>query len=133
MRTCFHQQPKGGQHRRCLPIPTLIIAQFERSKNRKHKRLCMQHRCDFAPFIASCAGNLGPHAKKVLQRLSQCLAENWSQPYSSVAHFVNSRISISLVRSTSHCLPGCRILASLISSARYTYDQTEGIYTLLQH
>ena len=40
---------------------------------------------------------------------------------------------ISLVRSTSHCLRGSRIPASLISSARYTYDQTEGIYTLLQH
>ena len=65
-----------------------------------HKRLCMQHRRDFVPFIASCAGNLGPHAKKVLQRLSQSLATKWSQPYSSVAHYVNSRISISLVRST---------------------------------
>ena len=93
----------------------------------------MQHRRDFAPFIASCAGNLGPHAKKVLQRIAHCLAEKWSQPYRSVAHYVNSRISISLVRSTSHCLRGSRIPAGLISLARYTYDQTEGIYTLLQH
>ena len=89
------------------PSLASAFAQFERSKNRKHKCLiCMQHRRDFAPFIASCTGNLGPHAKKVLQRLSQCLAEKWYQPYSSVAHYVNSRISISLVRSTSHCLRG---------------------------
>ena len=40
------------------------FAQFERSKNKKHKRLCMQHRR--APFIASCAGNLEPNANASL-------------------------------------------------------------------
>ena len=44
----------------------------------------MQHRCDFAPFIASCAGNLGPHAKKVLQHLAQSFAEKWSQHIASL-------------------------------------------------
>ena len=33
----------------------------------------------------------------------------------------------------SHYLGGSRIPATLISSARYTYYETEGIYTLLQH
>ena len=52
------------------------FANFERSKDRKHKHLCMQHRHDFAPFIASsCAGNLGPHARKVQQHLAQRLAD----------------------------------------------------------
>jgi hypothetical protein len=51
-----------------------------------------------------------------------------------VAHYVNSRKSISLVRSTSHCLRGSQNSSfPFKSSAGYTYDQTEGIYTLLQH
>ena len=35
------------------PSLASAFAQFERSKNKKHKRRCVQHRRDFAPFIAS--------------------------------------------------------------------------------
>jgi hypothetical protein len=109
------------------------FVELERAKNRKHKRACQLQRRQFAPFIASCDGNFGPHAKQLMQRLANLLAKKWNRPYSAVANYVYSRISISLLRSTSLCLRGSRFPAALISAAYFSFDEAEGIYTLHQH
>ena len=113
--------------------PLKLLQSHEHSKNRKYKQSCIAQRRDFVPFIASCDGLIGPHAKKLLQRIAQELSKKWSQPFSSVTSYVYSRISLSLVRSTYMCLRGSRIPASSMSSSAFSYDETEGIYTLRQH
>lgn len=112
---------------------TAMLRTQENSKNRKYRSKCRRQRRDFVPFVASCDGMLGPHAKCVLQRLSSKLADKWSRPYSSVSGYVFSRISLSLVRSSSLCIRGSRIPSQLMSSTRYSYDEAEGLYALFQH
>jgi hypothetical protein len=110
-----------------------LLHNYEKSKNRKYKSACMNQRRDFVPFITSCDGMIGPHAKKLLQRIAQELSKKWSQPFSSVTSYVYSRISLSLVRSTHMCLRGSRVPVSRMSSSFFSYDESEGLYHLRHH
>jgi hypothetical protein len=107
--------------------------EHERNKNRKYKRACMHFRRDFTPFIASCDGLLGPQAHQLLRRLAAKLANKWSRPYSAICGYVFSRISLALLRSTSQCLRGSRVPASLFSQQVYTFDEAEGVLHLSEH
>ena len=63
---------------------------------------------DFIPFIVSTDGCLGEAAEVFLKRLSRKLASKWSRAYSQVVGFLKSRISVAILRASSHCLRGAR-------------------------
>ena len=106
------------------------LTDLQSIKDKKHKRNCERQRRKFIPFIASCNGNLGPLAERLLKRIAAKLAHKWSQPYSYTIQFVRNRVSISLARSASHCLRGSRVPTSFFSHNRYDFDEAEGIYSL---
>ena len=43
-----------------------------------------------------------------MRRLARLLAEKWQRAYSQVMGFVNARMSIAILRASSHCLRGPR-------------------------
>ena len=108
------------------------FAHFERSKNRKHKRLYSYatptRLCPLHCFLFRQPQPPCQTSSPTWSRPTPCI--KWSQPYSSVSHYVKSRNNLFLVRSTSHCLHGSCIPATLISAACYTDDHTEGLYPL---
>ena len=124
-----HLDAPSYQHR----DPLTVLQDHEKAKSHKYERSCAFQRRKFLPFIASTDGMLSPQAKQLLQQLSHVLSKKWSMPYSTVCHYVNSRVSLALVRSTFLCLRGSRIPLNAMSAPRYQYDEAEGIYRLLQH
>ena len=50
----------------------------------------------------------GKEAQAARKRLASRLSEKWERNYSSVCHFIRSRLAIALARSTSRCLRGTR-------------------------
>ena len=88
--------------------PKKILAEHEKRKKDKHLDACLQRRRQFTPLVFSVDGLLGPEAQAASQRLASRLAAKWVRPYSHICGYVRSRLSISLVRSTSLCLRGAR-------------------------
>ena len=104
------------------------LLQRENDKKRKYLEPCKSHRRTFIPFAASCDGVLASEAKSVMQHLAGKLATKWSRPYSVVKSYVNTRISISLVRSMHRCLRGTRIPAPQISNPCFYWHESEATY-----
>ena len=109
---------------------TDTLAQAQRDKNGKHRANCKRVRREFIPFIASCNGNVGPLAERLLQRIAAKLSEKWEQPYSVTIQFVRNRVSLSLARSMSHCVRGSRIPASCFSYDHFAHDEAAGIFSM---
>ena len=84
------------------------IRTYEKAKESKHKKTCETTRRDFIPFIVSIDGCLGNAAEIFLKRISRKLAEKWQRAYSQVVGFIKARISIAILRASSHCLRGPR-------------------------
>ena len=66
--------------------------------------VCFQQRRHFSPFVASVDGLLGVEAMAILKRLDNLLATKWKQPYSKTCGYVKSRVTITLVGTTHHCI-----------------------------
>ena len=62
----------------------------------------------FTPLVFSVDGLEGSEAQAARKRLASRLAAKWNRNYSQVCGFVRSRLSFTLVRSTSRCLRGTR-------------------------
>ena len=67
---------------------------------------CLQQRRQFSPFLALMDGLLGVEEMATLKRIASRLATKWRQPYSKTCGYVNSRVAITLVRTTNCCLCG---------------------------
>ena len=78
--------------------PEKCLQEAERSKKIMYLYICLQHRRHFSPFFASVDVLLGVEATATLKRISSRLATKWRQPYSQASSYVNSRISVTLVR-----------------------------------
>ena len=78
----------------------------------------LQQRRHFFLFVALVDGFLGVEATATLKSLASCLTTKWQQPYSKMCGYVKSRIVITLVRATHHCIQGSRVPAHRISVER---------------
>ena len=65
---------------------------------------CLQQHWHFSPFVASVDGLLGVEATATLKRIASRLATKWKQPYSKTCGYIKSRVAITLVRATHHCI-----------------------------
>ena len=78
--------------------------------------------------MVSADGLIGKEAKTLLKRISALLAKKWdNKPYSVVCGYVNSRMSIAIVRASHLCLRGSRVPASLISQRRPQWFDGAGL------
>ena len=66
----------------------------------------------------------------LLRQIAVLLSAKWNRPYSAIRAYVNSRISLALVRATHLCFRGSRTPAHTMSHQRYLYDDAEGLYCL---
>ena len=80
----------------------------EKWKESKHKKACEATRRDFIPFNVSTDGCMGDAAQVFIKRISRKLSEKWQRAYSQVVGFLKARISIAILRASSHCLRGPR-------------------------
>jgi hypothetical protein len=86
--------------------PAKVLESQEKEKKQKYLEACLERRRHFTPFVCSVDGMLGREAKTFAQRLAAMLANRWEKSYSQVCGYVNSRLSISIVRATHLCMRG---------------------------
>ena len=105
----------GLRHRqhRCAVVRTSTFYEGPRlekaAKRKKDKYLeaCRERRRDFIPMAYSVDGLAGKEVRAAEKRLASLLASKWDSPYSEMACFVKTRMSLSIVRSISMLLRGC--------------------------
>ena len=88
--------------------PMTVLARGEKQKKDKYLQACLDRRRSFTPLVFSVDGLRGKESKAASKRLASLLSAKWSKTYSAVAGYVNSRLSVALVRATSLCLRGAR-------------------------
>ena len=98
--------------------PAKCLHEAERKKKRMYLEACLQQRRHPPPFFASVDGLLGVKATETLKRLVIRLATKWEKPYSKTCGYVKSRIAITLVHATHHCIRGSRVPTRRISFQR---------------
>ena len=81
----------------------------------------------FFPLSASVDGFLGVEATETLKRLGSRLATKWRKPYSKMCGYVKSRIAITFVRATHHCIQGSRMTVHQISVQRPQWEDGAGM------
>ena len=85
-----------------------VLRAAELEKRRKYAEECREEGMDFAPFVVSRDGVLGREAKNILARLAKTLHHKWNIPFCRTSFFVKSRMSLAILRSTTHVLYGER-------------------------
>ena len=98
-----------------VKTPEKCLQEADRAKKKMYLEACLQQRQHFSTFVASVDGLLGVEATATLKRISNRLATKWRQPYSRTCGYVNSRVAITLVRSTHRCIRVSRLPAHNIS------------------
>ena len=84
----------------------LVLAGQEKDKKRKYLDACLEQCRHFSPFVVSVDGMLAHEASMVLKQISGHLAKHWNCSKSMAANYVNTTMSVSLVRATHRCLRG---------------------------
>ena len=84
---------------------------IEKDKKRKYLDYCLQQRLQFSQSVVSVNIMVGTEVKLTLKRLDSRLATKWQQPYSWTLYYIWSRVAITMVRATHHCIRGSRVLA----------------------
>ena len=88
--------------------PQKVLKNHEQRKHDKYLAACLEQHRTFVPFVVSTDGLLGFEAKCLVKQIAKRLEKKWSQPYSVVRGFLNSRISLAIVRASHQCLRGPR-------------------------
>ena len=88
--------------------PAKVLRRQEKAKKDKYGDACKEAHMHFTPLVFSVDGLEGGEAKAARKRLASRLASKWNRNYAQVCGFVRSRLSFTLVRSTSRCLRGTR-------------------------
>jgi hypothetical protein len=86
--------------------PHKILAKHEKEKKDKYVDACLARRRTFTPLVFLVDGLRGTEASAATKKLPSRLSEKWKWAYSKVYGFVRSRLSITLVETTSMCLRG---------------------------
>ncbi|EJK63679.1 hypothetical protein THAOC_15652 [Thalassiosira oceanica] len=85
-----------------------VLEKAAKRKKDKYLEACRERRRDFIPMAYSVDGLAGKEARAAEKRLASLLASKWDRPYSEMACFVKTRMSLSIVRSISMLLRGSR-------------------------
>jgi len=85
-----------------------VLERAEKRKKDKYLEACRERRRHFTPMAYSVDGMAGKEARAAEKRLASILASKWDRPYSEMACFVKTRMSLSIVRSISMLMRGCR-------------------------
>ena len=88
--------------------PEKVLRAAELAKRRKDAEECGEECKDFAPFVVSRDGMVGREARNLTTRLAKTLHQKWNIPFSRTSFFVKSRMSLAMLRSTTHVLCGER-------------------------
>jgi hypothetical protein len=85
-----------------------ILAKHKKEKKDKYVDACLARRRTFTSLVFSVDRLRGTEASAATKKLASRLSAKWKRTYSEVCGFVRSRLSITLVRTTSMCLRGSR-------------------------
>ena len=85
-----------------------VLEKAAKRKKDKYLEACRERRRDFIPMAYSVGCLAGKEARAAEKRLASLLASKWDRPYSEMACFVKTRMSLSIVRSISMLLRGSR-------------------------
>ena len=105
----------------------MCLQKAEWGKKKMSLEACLQQRQYFSPFVASVDGLLGVEATATLKRIACRLATKWKQYYSETCGYVKSRIAITLVRATHHCIRGYRVPAHRINLQQPQWEDGAGL------
>jgi hypothetical protein len=105
--------------------PHKVLAKHEKEKKDKYVEHCVARRRTFTPLVFSVDGLRGEEASAATKKLASRLSAKWKRTYSQVCGFVRSRLSITLVRTTSQCLRGARDPTARATHA--TWDTGTGL------
>ena len=98
--------------------PEKYLHEVEKGKKKMYLEACLQQRWHFSPFVAFVDGLMGVEETANLKIIASRLSTKWKQPYSKTCGYVKSRVAITLVRITHHCIRGSRVPAHRISVQR---------------
>ena len=71
-------------------------------------------------------GTKGDEANALIKQLARHLAKRWRIEYSVAAGYINTRMSIAIVRATSRCIRGSRVPLKK-TSKRYQWEDGAGL------
>ena len=87
---------------------TKILERHAKEKKDKYEAACLELRRDFTPLVYSEDGMASKDARTAERRVTWLLAEKWKRTYSDMAHFIQTRMSLAVVRSNTLLLRGDR-------------------------
>mmetsp|Transcript_13619 Transcript_13619/g.19848 ORF Transcript_13619/g.19848 Transcript_13619/m.19848 type:complete len:155 (-) Transcript_13619:31-495(-) len=102
----------------------------EAEKKKKYHFLCQENRKNFSPFVATVDGVLGREAKMVLKQIARALATKWSCPHSQAQNYVNTMISVAIVRATHRCLRGSRVPSKFVNPDFLPFEDGAGLHLI---
>ena len=85
-----------------------VLERAEKRKKDKYLEACWERMQHFIPMAYSVDPMAGKESRAAEKRLAFILASKWDRPYSKMACFVKTRMSISIVRSISMLMRGSR-------------------------
>ena len=85
-----------------------ILDSHEKEKKDKYLESWEHQRKSFTPLVFTIDGVRGTEAIAASKRLARILSGKWNKTYSKVCGYVNSPLSIALVRMSSRCICGSR-------------------------
>ena len=109
-----------------LRLPEKCLVTSEQENERKYFYSCLQQLQHFYPFVVSIGGMLSVEDKDTLKRLACRLSTKWKQTYSQKCGYVWSRLAITLVNTTHHCIWGSRVSARQVSIHRPHWEDGVG-------
>ena len=95
--------------------PKKCLENTEKEKNRNYLEACLKQRQNFTPFVASVDSLLRIEAAVTLKCIVSRLPKKWKEPFSRTCRYMKSRVAITIVRATHHCIRGAKVPASQFS------------------
>ena len=81
----------------------------EREKKKKYLEDCLAARKTFTLFVTAVDGVLGREATLFLKQMKKHLKVRWDVSSSMIANFIDTKVSIAILRATHQCLRGSRV------------------------
>ena len=107
--------------------PEKCLQEAEWLKKKMYLEACLQQRQHFSPFVASVDRRIWVEAAATLKRIASRLTTKFQQPYFRMCGYINSRVTITLVRATHRCIQGSRVPANKISAQRLQWEDGSGL------
>ena len=92
------------------PVAKVLLTN-EKEKKAKYLEECLAARQHFTPFVSTVDGVLAREASLFLKHLSIHLKRRWGVAQSLVSNFIQTKVSIAILKATHHCMRGSRITA----------------------